>query len=305
MRLLISLFKQITVLFVVFASVRGLSAPYQPFMWQVQHQRATVYLVGSIHALTEDYYPLPAAYYSAFSESDRIAVELDPTSFDPYTSKRLVQQHMWLPEGITLAQYLSDEQLTLLQSIASKEGFDYQQMLRLRPWMLIDTLTQFQLTQSRYKTELGLDLHFIQRAKQQNKPILELESLAEQINAMAGAPFNAQLAMLESSLDQLEDLDYMHQMVEYWRTAQPDKLYHFVYKDVERQPELQPMLELLLDRRNRHMADIINLYLTQAPLKPLTTFVIVGALHLSGPNSILAELKQKGFSPHPMFTPPP
>ena len=61
------------------------------YMWQVQHQGALVYLLGSIHALTDDYYPLPRIYEHTFAQADRLAVELDPTTLDGNRSARLVQ----------------------------------------------------------------------------------------------------------------------------------------------------------------------------------------------------------------------
>ncbi len=301
MRLFYRLFKSTLTLYLVLATASVLASTYQPFLWKVQYQRATVYLAGSIHALTEDFYPLPAAYESAFNESDRLAVELDPQALGPYRSAQIVRQKMWLPEGVTLERFLSDAHLKQLKELAKHNGSSYEQMLKLRPWMLVEQLTQAQLAQGDYQADLGVDLHFLTLAKEKGLPILELETLSQQINAIADAPFQAQLAMLETSLDQYEDQDYMGEMVEYWRTAKPDALYQFVYQDVLTTPALKPMMEALLDKRNRHMADIIGLYLSQAPTRPLTTFVVVGALHLSGPNSVIKLLEQKGYYVEPLF----
>lgn len=267
----------------------------QAFMWQVQHQGARIYLVGSIHALTEDYYPLPKVYQDAFATADRLAVELDPESLDPQQSARLVQSKMWLPQGKTIEPYLNQDELATLKEYIAASGNDYNRSIRLRPWMLVEQLTQYQLQQADYQAEHGIDLHFLTQAKQQDLPILELETLSQQINAIADAPFRAQLAMLKSSLVQMNDEDYMAQMAAYWRSGDAEGLYEFVYQDVLENPDLMPLLESLLDRRNQHMADVISIYLNQSPTQQRTTFVVVGALHLSGPNSIQVELEKKGF----------
>ncbi|MBM6551630.1 TraB/GumN family protein [Marinomonas ostreistagni] len=264
-------------------------------MWQVQHQGALVYLVGSIHALTQDYYPLPSVYQEAFAQADRLAVELNPQTLDANTSARLVQSKMWLPAGHTLEAYLSDHELDQLKHYAETSGSDYQRALHLRPWMLVEQLTQHQLKQANYDANYGIDLHFLTRAQERQLPILELETLTQQINAIANAPFRAQLAMLKSSLTQMDDSDYMAQMTEYWREGDADGLYNFVYQDVLDNPDLKPMMTFLLDRRNRHMADVISIYLNQSPTRRVTTFVVVGALHLTGPNSIQKELERKGY----------
>ena len=301
MRLLRYFFKTSLPLYFLLFATLGTANTYQPFMWKVQYQQATVYLVGSIHALTEDFYPLPQAYETAFNSSDRLAVELDPEALDPHRSAQLVRQKMWLPQNVTLENYLSKQHLAQLKQFANANNSNYNQMLRLRPWMLVEQLTQAQLSEGEYKADLGLDLYFLHKAKQQNLPILEIETLTQQISAIADAPFQAQLAMLKTSLDQFDDQDYMTEMVEYWRTAQPQKLYNFVYQDVLDNPSLKPMMEALLDHRNKHMADVISLYLGQAPQRPMTTFVVIGALHLSGPKSIIKELEGRGYYVQPMF----
>lgn len=294
--------KCILITLLVIAQVTAFASTDQPFMWKVQYRAATVYLVGSIHALTPDFYPLAQAYEEAFSEADRIAVELDPTVLDPHKSARLVQSKMWLPQGITIEDYLSESQKKQLKDFCKTEGTQYERIIHLRPWMLVEQLTQAQLKDSNYQSEFGLDLYFLNKAKQKNLPILEIETLQQQISAIADVPFQAQLAMLTSSLEQMDDVEYMSKMSGFWRQADSDGLYQFVYQDVLDTPELKPVMESLLDDRNQRMADVISIYLGQGEGAPLTTFVVVGALHLSGPNSIIKELEQKGFYAQPMFT---
>ena len=294
--------KFIFIALLVIAHASAIASSYQPFMWKVQNQGATVYLVGSIHALTPDFYPLPEAYQEAFASADRLAVELDPENLDPYQSTRLVQSKMWLPKGITLDQYLTQPQQQKLKDFAEENGSDYQRLLHIRPWMLVEQLTQAQLKDSEYQADYGIDLHFLKQAKEKGLPILEIESLTQQISAIADAPFRAQLAMLTTSLEQMEDKDYMAQMTEYWRQADPDGLYQFVYQDVLDTPQLKPMMEALLDHRNQRMADVISIYLGQSPNSSSTTFVVIGALHLSGPKSVVYELEQKGYRVQPLFT---
>ncbi|MBJ7550788.1 TraB/GumN family protein [Marinomonas ostreistagni] len=286
---------------VTVGSAKADTVAYQPFMWKVQHQGATVFLVGSIHALTPDFYPLPAAYEEAFKSADRLAVELDPEQLDPNQSARLVQSKMCLPKDVTIDRYLDDTRLSALKDFAKANQSDYERLLHIRPWMLVEQLTQAQLRNSEYQAEYGIDLHFLQLAKQRKLPILEIETLSQQISAIADTPFQAQLAMLKTSLDQMEDEDYMAQMTAYWRKADPDGLYQFVYQDVLENPKLKPMMEALLDHRNQRMADVISIYLGQSPNHSQTTFVVIGALHLSGPQSVIKELEKKGFHPIQLF----
>jgi len=47
------------------------------FMWRVQRGGATVYLLGSVHAMKEDAYPLPSAMETAFDSVEKLVFEID------------------------------------------------------------------------------------------------------------------------------------------------------------------------------------------------------------------------------------
>ena len=51
--------------------------PARNFLWKVSGPRGAVYLVGSVHLLTKDYYPLSPALDTAFKDSDLLVEEAD------------------------------------------------------------------------------------------------------------------------------------------------------------------------------------------------------------------------------------
>jgi len=263
----------------------------QPFLWKIQSRYSTVYLAGSIHALNDDYYPLANSYLSAFNQADKLVLELNIDNINPAKAQALVKYKTWLPTERSLEEYLNQEELTLLRHYAKQAGLTYATLIRMRPWMVIETLTGYQLRQSNFNTGKGVDQYFLTMAKEKKMPILELESLEQQINAMADAPFASQLAALSLSLKQMEDNSYLTTMADYWQQGDNQGLYNFVYQDMQNYPAIKPMMIKLLDDRNRNMTDIIGIYLATHQ----TYFIVVGALHLSGPQSILAMLENKGY----------
>ena len=48
-------------------------------VWRVTNAKAAFYLVGSVHTLGEDDYPLPAPYEIALKDAKRLLFEFDPT----------------------------------------------------------------------------------------------------------------------------------------------------------------------------------------------------------------------------------
>src|SRR5262249_53610925 len=64
------------------AAVTVASAAAQPraarsFMWKATRQQGAVYLVGSVHMLTKDFYPLAPALEAGFKDSDLLVEEVD------------------------------------------------------------------------------------------------------------------------------------------------------------------------------------------------------------------------------------
>src|ERR671936_210105 len=55
------------------------SAATSNFLWKATSRSGsgTIYLVGSLHLLTSDFYPLNAAFETAFNDSDLLVEELD------------------------------------------------------------------------------------------------------------------------------------------------------------------------------------------------------------------------------------
>ena len=47
------------------------------FLWKVQSGSQVLYLAGSVHALTAEVYPLPAAYQQAFDAAGTLVEEID------------------------------------------------------------------------------------------------------------------------------------------------------------------------------------------------------------------------------------
>src|SRR5688500_13179381 len=78
------------------------------FMWAVRQAGAPpTYLVGSLHVLTPEYYPLDPALEKAFAESKVLIEEADLDELtNPFTALALISKAM-LPEGRTLDQLIS------------------------------------------------------------------------------------------------------------------------------------------------------------------------------------------------------
>src|SRR5215472_6282530 len=82
-------------------------AATRSFLWKASKGQGVVYLVGSVHMLTADFYPLSPALDAAFKDSDLLVEEADLSEMlSPTTQFSLLQRGM-LPSGQTLDKVAS------------------------------------------------------------------------------------------------------------------------------------------------------------------------------------------------------
>ena len=115
-------------LYVVLAAALATAAPAAQtsrthFMWAVRQAGAPpTYLVGSLHVLTPEYYPLDPALEKAFGESKVLIEEVDLDELtNPMTALALVSRAM-LTDGRTLDQLISADLYKQVVTRAEKAG---------------------------------------------------------------------------------------------------------------------------------------------------------------------------------------
>lgn len=74
--------------------------------WKIQGEKCTVHLLGSLHLMKEESYPLPAVFESAFTNASIAVFETDLGEVNPETKLKLMSKYR-LPEGRALKNELS------------------------------------------------------------------------------------------------------------------------------------------------------------------------------------------------------
>jgi len=163
-----------------------------------------------------------------------------------------------------------------------------------QPWLLEVMLSVEYVKQLGYSALDGIDVYFLQRAKQAKTPILQLESMEIQLNALAGASIPMQVESLKNTLKSLEDGEALfNQLLCAWWEGDADKMFELSLMQ-QKTPSAasDAMIERLINQRNIPMAEKIKGYLNQQG----HFFVIVGALHLGGDQGLIPLLQAQGFN---------
>jgi len=257
-------------------------------LWQIRDADTRVWLLGSIHLLRESDYPLPAPIRDAYGQADALVMELDMDDLDSAMVSAVMFARGTPPEGETLASLMGSEKYSRAREAAAAAGIDLDRLQGAEPWFAALTLTQMLLMRHGYDPRQGLDVHMAALARRDGKPVEGLETFEEQIVFFDSLPMALQSDMLLESLAEIGDLEAgMGRTVEAWRRGDTAYLADELLEELRRYPELY---ERLVTERNRKWVPRLAALLDREG----DYLVVVGALHLVGPDSVLAMLAAEG-----------
>jgi len=258
-------------------------------LWEVAGPSNKVFLLGSLHVLKSDAYPLAKEINHAYSQSPKVVFETDIGGMmDPSVQAKMLSMGLY-PEGESLLQNISGDMRRDLQKRMADLGLPLEQFARFKPWLLAVTLTTLELQRLGFSPAYGIDVHYYGRAQSDTKRIDFFEPIDYQLDLLGNMDDEDQIAFLGQTLKDLEIAAEMaDDMMMHWQKGQADKLYAVLYKSFEGYSEIE---DRLLLQRNKDWLDKIETMLAE----PENVFIVVGAGHLVGPESVVALLKQKGY----------
>lgn len=262
------------------------------FLWKVQTKTTNLYLLGSVHVADTALYPLDAAIEKAFSESNRLVVEVNMLKIDRQRMGQLVFAKGMYGPGQTLEKNLSKETLKKLKEFLRRQGLSIDMVSRQRPWLVSMMVSMQEIKRLGYSEELGIDRYFLDKADKAKKQILQLETAENQIAALADISKELQDRLLLSTLNDYADArSFMESMLEAWKAGDVPKIDKLVRKTANEDPRLEPVMARLFDDRNEKMLAKIQKYLKTDG----TYFVVVGAGHMVGKKGVVRLLRDKGY----------
>ncbi|MFZ0917227.1 MAG: TraB/GumN family protein [Candidatus Udaeobacter sp.] len=266
-------------------------------VWRVTNAEAPFYLVGSIHALGKKDYPLPSPYDRALKDSMRFVFEFDPNRGAEFEKK--FEAAAKYPAGQDIRSKIDPALLTWLrQNIftlqpephqgqgAQVAGFDNN--LRYKPWWIAQHLGA-PTSYSKSSATRGLDNYFVDHARITGKEIAGLESVNEHVAVLGGLSDREGEFMLRDALNQPDDgAKEFSRMYKAWRHGDTDALWA---GDARLRRDAPSIAARMVDNRNVKWIPRIEAELKSG--KP--TAIVAGALHFSGPRSVIELLQKRGY----------
>ena len=274
----------------VFALVGESRAQEKSFLWQLQSGKGKIYILGSIHFLKRENYPLNQTIEKAFDSTKKLMLEIDLKSADSGTVQRLMLEKGLHRDGKTLQENISAETYSLAAKRAQELGIDIGALSPLKPWVVALTMTSLQLQRLGFDPNSGVDRYLAGRATKAGKPMAGLETAAFQIGLMDQLSASDQESMLRHSLKEMDLLDKgLDQIVRSWAAGDVPALEDLLLNTMREYPAVHQ--KIIVDRNRRWLPEIERM-IEQGE----STLVVVGAAHLVGKEGVIELLKARGYT---------
>jgi uncharacterized protein YbaP (TraB family) len=260
------------------------------FLWSARSDKNTVYILGSVHVLREENYPLDERIEKAYLGSEKIVFEADMEEVSsPEIQMKMLSKGMYR-DGSTLRQHISEKTYNLLKLKAQKTGMNMEQFDLLKPWLCAVTLSGLELKRLGFDPSRGIDVHFFTRARQDKKEMVFLESSSYQIDLISGLLEDNQEDLLKQSIKELNVIEEMSaDLLNAWLNGDAQRMESIVSISLNEYPGIYD--ELFVQRNVNWVGRIEKLMSGDEDV-----LVIVGAGHLVGEKGVLAQLRQRGYS---------
>ncbi len=276
----------------VLLAVLPATAAEPRLFWQAESPAGTVWLLGSLHFGDPSMYPLPSTITAALADAEVLVVEVDITAHAPEAVAEAISRRGLYHDGRRLGDVVDAGTWQSLATIAGDLGVPLPLLERQKPWFATMTLTTLALSRAGFPGDLGIDMHMMALAAEQGIPIVELESIAFQLELLDGLSADAQALMLEQTLEQLTDTEHhFRRLLEAWQGGDADALAGILVEELRGPGADDELYRALLIERNATMTrDIVALLERHDAV-----FVVVGAGHMVGEDGIVAGLAERGF----------
>jgi len=273
-------------------------------LWRIEHEGAKPsWLFGTMHMSDPRVLKLPQAAQAAFDAAGTMVIEttdiLDQAKMTAALMAR--PELMMFTDATTLSSLLPPEDKAMVEQELERRGIALESVQKMQPWMLsaLVNMPACELARKAQGAPL-LDMNLAQEAQKAGKELAGLETMADQLEAMASLPMDFHLRGLVETLrlgDRMEDV--METMVRIYLAGDTGMFRPFfeavVPSDGEEGEEgYAAFQEKMIDARNETMADG-----AAALIEKGNAFIAVGALHLAGEHGLVELLRQRGFRVEP------
>ncbi|WP_082310995.1 TraB/GumN family protein [Paenibacillus sp. FJAT-27812] len=260
----------------------------------MENKGNTVYLLGTIHLADGSMYPLRPEIENAFKAADYLGVEVDLMKGPSEESKKLIADLSVYKDGTKLQDHISAETYKKVTAFLKAQGLPENSFDNFKTWFVEKQILYIKSSQGEQKQDMGIDRYLMEKAYKAKKPVISLENMELQFQAMDNFSDSLNERLLLQNLEPGSpnpptpdvSVDFLAKM---WSEGDYDALAEaskFIGFDAE-------WVKAQMVDRNVPMVEKIKGYLNSG--KKETYFIGVGSLHTLGDVGMVTLLEKEGF----------
>ncbi|MDB4973819.1 MAG: hypothetical protein JWN48_2160 [Myxococcaceae bacterium] len=258
------------------------------FLYEVQGERGSSYLLGTIHlGFSFDEVLTPAAR-KHFERATHVITEADVSAADP---EQMLQAALLPPER-SLRTILGDDTWKKLLTRLDAQ-IPAPLLERLEPWLPTVMLSLEDLGKALAELRPGaetrqMDLELMKEARARGKPLTHFETVEQQLAVFGSIALEEQVRELRRLLDE-DGLAQARLLLRAFSSGDEAALCASLFDEAELQNAPVFYDRVLFDRNARWLPVILG------ELEHGGAFIAVGAGHLLGERGIVRELERRGY----------
>jgi len=271
--------------------------PSGSLLWKISgnNLEKPSYILGTFHLKSGAYLDSIPGATAALNRSEQVVGELEMSNMQEMQIQ--MQSQMTMPTDTTYNMlystkeydYVSEKLVTLL-------GANLDNIGNLKPAIIQQTLvimSYARLIPESDQEDL-LDVFIQQEAIRQQKPVLGLETVDEQMATLFSSSLQRQADLLLCFLEYSDEiiLNEINDIIEYYNKADLDALsFYFSIDNDSLCPPTQEEIDTLIKNRNEQWMKKLP-----AMMQEKSSFIVVGAGHLLGEEGLLHQLELAGYT---------
>jgi uncharacterized protein len=268
--------------------VAALSAHAEPAMWVIKDADSTIYLIGTMHLLKHDAEWNSEKVKKTVHESTELWLEI--ADIDNQAALAPLMRKIGVDPEHPLSTKLNDEQKKKLEKVTSIYGIPPATLEPMRPWLAGIILNAMPLLKAGYDPKAGVERVLTAQATAEGDEIHGFETAEEQLGIFANMSEEEQLTFLTETMEELEKgTEELDRLARAWIDGDTDAIRRLFVDEMK--SKAPAVYDKIFVRRNIAWAEKIEQILKGKGVQQIA----VGAGHLSGPDSLQAQLAKRGI----------
>lgn len=259
-------------------------------VWKVSKGGNHVYIAGTIHLLKQSDYPLPEEFEKAYKDSEHLVFEADASAAQSMEVQQKILPKIMYSDGRTLQTVLSPEVYSEVEQYFKAKNVPMQMLNMMRPGVIAAQMTVLEAQNLGMTATAGVDMYFITKSMGDGKTKGYLETIDQQVDMLIGMGEGNEDELILYTMNDLKNLpSMMADTISAWRSGDLSKLDALMIDPMAK--EFPDVYKQVIYDRNAAWIPQIEQMLADKKVE----YILVGAGHLAGKDSVLKMLEDKGY----------